>query len=108
MNQVLFGSFFFFDAGALFEDVANSLIDNPSDSQLVIESVRASALSGRNITPSYFRYSVGFGIRLQIPVLPIRIYLAKKILWDPSSNFFIVDPSDSGFQIEFGIGDHRF
>ena len=99
---------FFFDAGALFEDVRNVLLDDQIDNQGLIQSVRNTALRHNNINFSYFRYSWGFGIRIQIPVLPIRLYLAKKLVWDPASRFFKVDPGDRGFQFEFGIGDRRF
>ena len=100
----------FFEGGALFQDVNNILLDvqlDPSTSGIQINSIRNSALVAANFRPDYFKYSWGFGFRLQIPVLPIRLFFAKKVIWDPNFGFFREIPNQS-FQISFGIADQRF
>jgi outer membrane protein insertion porin family len=66
-------------------------------------------LSGKNISLQNFKYSWGFGLRIQIPVLPLRIYFAQKILYsgDPEAPFSVY-PDTNAFQFVFGIGDLRF
>ena len=99
---------FFFDGGALFEDAPAALIDEQPSSQAAINSINGSALSATNFfDPKYFRYSWGFGFRLEIAILPIRFYLGKRMIWDRNTNFLKEIP-DAGWNISFGIGDFRF
>ncbi len=102
---------FFFEGGALFEDVKNALIDyrpiGDFGTKETLNSIRNSGLVAENFRADYFKYSWGFGFRLQIPIFPIRFYLAKKVIWDTNLNFFREIPNQS-FQIVFGIGDQRF
>jgi outer membrane protein insertion porin family len=66
-------------------------------------------LSGKNISLQNFKYSWGFGLRIQIPVLPLRIYFAQKIRYTGDSEHpFSVYPDTNAFQFVFGIGDLRF
>jgi len=66
-------------------------------------------LSGKNISLQNFKYSWGFGLRIQIPVLPLRIYFAQKILYTGSGEHpFTTYPDTNAFQFVFGIGDLRF
>ncbi|MCZ8157646.1 MAG: BamA/TamA family outer membrane protein [Leptospira sp.] len=66
-------------------------------------------LSGNNLSLQNFKYSWGFGLRIQIPVLPLRIYFAQKILYTGVSDRpFSVYPDTNAFQFVFGIGDLRF
>ncbi|XDD56550.1 outer membrane protein assembly factor [Leptospira sp. WS58.C1] len=66
-------------------------------------------LSSDNVAMDRMRYSWGIGLRVQIPVLPLRIYFAQKL--KPTGNFwapFERYESDNAFQFVFGIGDYRF
>ncbi|MCS7206273.1 MAG: BamA/TamA family outer membrane protein [Leptospiraceae bacterium] len=63
-------------------------------------------LSLRNLALDRFLYSVGFGLRVQIPVLPIRLYLAQKRYYKDGQLLPI--PKDDKLNFVFGIGDFRF
>ncbi|MBP7281504.1 MAG: BamA/TamA family outer membrane protein [Leptospiraceae bacterium] len=66
-------------------------------------------LSSTNLAIDRFRYSWGFGLRIQIPVLPLRLYMAQKLRYtgDPGHPFTAYEDSKN-FQFVFGIGDIRF
>ena len=96
----------FVDAGALFEDPVNVLIDNPTVDQNLIQSIHDSRLARKNISLSYFKYSWGFGFRIQIPILPLRFFFARKVIWDTIQQRF--REVDGNFQFEFAIGDFRY
>ena len=102
----LFWLVLFFDAGALYDNPDEVIISSTSAS--VAASTRDAQLNIRNLSMGYFRYSWGFGFRLQIPILPLRIYLAKRLIWDNSRGWFRNHPVDDSFQFVFGIGDRRF
>ena len=97
----------FFEGGALFQDVDNILLDVPTRDIDEIQSIRDTGLTRRNFRGDYFKYSWGFGFRIQIPILPLRFYFSKKVIWDPNLNFFRELPGE-GFQFNLGIGDQRF
>ncbi|RME92516.1 MAG: outer membrane protein assembly factor [Candidatus Hydrogenedentota bacterium] len=103
----LFWLVLFFDAGALYEN-PNEFVLTDSTSAATKASISDSALTLKHINLSYFRYSWGFGFRLQIPILPLRLYLAKRLIWDPDRGWFKDHPVNSDFQFVFGIGDRRF
>lgn len=66
-------------------------------------------LSGNNIALDKFRFSWGIGLRIQIPVLPLRIYFAQKLKYSGVPDHpFTKFESDNAFQFVFGIGDYRF
>ena len=44
-----------------------------------------------------FKYSIGFGFRLEIPMLPIRLYMAKRFDYDESGVFRWSKDGDDGF-----------
>jgi outer membrane protein insertion porin family len=50
----------------------------------------------------YFRYSYGFGIRIQIPMLPLRFWFGQKLLYD--GGFKKV----GNLTFQFSMGDLRF
>ena len=98
----------FFDGGALFEDASNAIIDEQATTDLAINGIRSSTLNKANIfNPAYFRYSWGFGFRLEIAILPIRFYLGRRLEWDPAKGFLREVPN-TNWNISFGIGDYRF
>ncbi len=63
-------------------------------------------LSQRNVALDRLLYSVGVGIRVQIPVLPIRLFLAQKRYY--KNGQILPIPKDDKFNFVFGIGDYRF
>jgi len=119
-HRLLFGSEFripiepslvwfvlFFDAGALFQNMDEYVIDETtSDSR--IENLKISQINKKTLSMSYFRYSWGMGIRLQIPIMPIRLYWARKLIWNSEAGWFRNHPEDKEFHFVFGIGDKRF
>ncbi|TGK06176.1 outer membrane protein assembly factor [Leptospira fletcheri] len=80
-------------------DVSYDALNNPA----------YQVLSADNLAIERMRFSWGVGLRIQIPVLPLRLYFAQKIR--PTGNFwapFERYESDRAFQFVFGIGDYRF
>jgi outer membrane protein insertion porin family len=55
---------------------------------------------------SYFKYSWGFGFKIQIPMMPLRFWFGKKLVWVGKDHGFFRQEGDLNFQ--FGIGDMRF
>ena len=68
---------------------------------------RRTALSTANIALDRFLYSWGIGLRIQIPVFPLRIFYVKKLYYAGDFVFKPI-PEDDSFQLVFGIGDIRF
>ncbi|MBL8022263.1 MAG: outer membrane protein assembly factor [Leptospirales bacterium] len=79
----------------------------PFDSYYDWNDPRRAVLSARNLSLDRTLYSWGFGVRIQIPVLPLRLFLAQK-LYHKSGLKLKPIPGDSKFQFVFGIGDFRF
>ena len=103
----LFWLVLFFDAGALYQNL-NEYSFSSTTPAATVAAYNAAELNKQNFSLSYFRYSWGFGFRLQIPILPLRIYLAKRLIWDDGAGWFRDHPNQSGFEFVFGIGDRRF
>ena len=103
----LFWLVLFFDAGALYQNL-NEYSFSSTTPAATVSAYNAAELNKQNFSLSYFRYSWGFGFRLQIPILPLRIYLAKRLIWDDGAGWFRDHPNQSGFEFVFGIGDRRF
>jgi len=98
----------FFDMGALFNE-QNQYYTDATTPQAQIDAIKSTGLTFNNLTdPSYYRYSWGFGFRLQIPVMPIRLYLAQRLFWDKNKKWFINDPNQKQLEVVFAIGDYRF
>lgn len=98
----------YFDMGALFNDM-NQFYTDSTTAQSTIDAIKSTEFTVNNIFDlSYYRYSWGFGFRLQIPALPIRLYFAQRLLWDKTNKRFINDPTQSALEVVFAIGDYRF
>ncbi len=119
----------FFDAGSLFNQVRNFTGDQkaryenynirgntecananspiPNKSCIEWNDPNRTVLSSQNLALDRFLYSWGFGLRIQIPVLPLRLYLAQKIYYAGGFQFRPL-PNDSGFNLAFAIGDYNF
>ena len=55
------------------------------------------------------KYSWGIGLRVQIPVLPLRLYFAQRLYYTGNSlGPFTTYNTENNFQFVFGIGDFRF
>lgn len=67
---------------------------------------KRAVLSSRNVALDRALYSWGFGLRIQIPVLPLRLFLAQKLYYRGGTLQPI--PGDEDFEFVFGIGDVRF
>jgi len=103
----LFWLVLFFDAGALYQNLAEYSFSSTTSAD-TINAYSAAQLTSKTFAMDYFRYSWGFGFRLQIPILPLRIYLARRLVWDYDRGWFINHPLQDGFEFVFGIGDRRF
>ena len=68
---------------------------------------RRTVLSQRNVALDRALYSWGFGLRIQIPVLPLRLFMAQKMYYKGSGKFAAI-PGEEKFNFVFGIGDVRF
>lgn len=80
-----------------------------AESPLDLNDPGRLVLSSKNMSLQNFKYSWGFGLRIQIPVLPLRLYFAQKIRYTGSGEHpFSTYPDSNTFQFVFGIGDLRF
>ncbi|HOO71130.1 MAG TPA: outer membrane protein assembly factor BamA [Spirochaetota bacterium] len=101
----------FFDAGSLWSDRywENKLIEELKDT--VDEDLADGKLHRLDYIGKmsfeeffrYFKYSYGFGFRIQIPMLPLRFWFGRKFVFEGSK---VKHLNDLTFQ--FGIGDMRF
>lgn len=98
---------FFFDIGAIFDNPGDYPMDMlPSSLQ---QSIRDSRLNAKNFFDGrYYRYSWGFGIRVQIPILPIRLYMAQRLAWNESKGRLAPVGRADDLRFVFGIGDVRY
>jgi len=98
----------FFDMGALFFSRDHFYTDQTT-SQEFFDQIDQNLLTSKNIfNLSYYRFSWGFGLRLQIPMMPIRFYWGQRLLWNSTKNWFEIHPQKREFSFVFGIGDYRF
>ncbi|PKL38172.1 MAG: outer membrane protein assembly factor BamA [Spirochaetae bacterium HGW-Spirochaetae-1] len=102
----------FFDAGSLWTDTFwEKQLTEGSDAQTTIQTDKDNGdlyainqiFSSRVNLLQYFKYSYGFGFRIQIPMMPLRFWFGKKFIYDGSS---FRNVGDLTFQ--FQIGDMRF
>ncbi|MEM7181775.1 MAG: POTRA domain-containing protein [Spirochaetota bacterium] len=86
----------------------SSITKRPED-PFAAESPNRLTLKGSNFALDKFKYSWGFGLRIQIPVLPLRLFFAQKLRYtgDYRHPFTTYDRSKN-FRFVFGIGDQRF
>ncbi|MBN2403801.1 MAG: outer membrane protein assembly factor BamA [Spirochaetes bacterium] len=56
---------------------------------------------------SYFKYSWGFGFKVQIPMMPLRFWFGRKVEWVGMDKGFFHELSQD-FNFQFSIGDFRF
>ncbi len=56
---------------------------------------------------NYFKYSWGFGFKIQIPMMPLRFWFGRKVEWVGMDRGFFHELSQD-FNFQFAIGDYRF
>ncbi len=102
---------FFFDAGSLWTDGfwesgldLNTQLTHAQD-RLNGDLHNIDRFFNVNVM-DYFKYSWGFGFKIQIPMMPLRFWFGKKLLWVGKDKGFFRQEGDMNFQ--FGIGDMRF
>jgi len=98
---------FFFDAGSLWSDTFWEKQLGESSRETVLEDYESGEVYRLDEIMdvdlmSYFRYSYGFGFRIQIPMMPLRFWFGRKMIYDGSFRTI------SGYNFQFGIGDMRF
>jgi len=101
---------FFFDAGSLWSDKfwesqLNTEYRDTVDMDMADKKLyRIDQFFdlNRDQMLSYFKYSYGFGFKIQIPMMPLRFWFGRKMIYD--GEFRTI----SGFTFQFGIGDYRF
>jgi outer membrane protein insertion porin family len=102
---------FFFDAGSLWTDSfwekgmteTRRTIVNKDKANGLVYDIRDI---GNVDVMSYFKYSYGFGFKIQVPMMPLRFYFGKKLLWEGKGHGYF--KPISGFNFQFTIGDIIF
>ncbi len=81
----------------------------PDQKPYIKEDPELLLLKNDNISLERLKYSWGIGLRVQIPVLPLRLYFAQRLYYtgDPMAPFNAYS-TEKNFQFVFGIGDFRF
>ena len=97
----------FFDAGSLWSDKYWEEQLSPDTRKYIDEDIasgrlrRINQITEGNLLP-YFIYSYGFGLKVQIPMMPLRFWFGRKMIYDDGFKKI------SGYNFQFGIGDMRF
>ncbi len=97
----------FFDAGALYTDSFWEKHLNDTYRGYVNDDLESGKLRriddifDGDLLP-YFVYSYGFGVKVQIPMMPLRFWFGKKMIYDDGFETL------GGFNFQFAIGDMRF
>jgi len=98
----------FFDAGSLWSDPFWEKQLSLDNQKIVAQDLftrdlaRIQRFDKVNLL-SYFKYSYGFGFRIQIPMMPLRFWFGRKLIY--SGGRF---KSVGGLTFQFAIGDMRF
>ncbi len=98
----------FFDAGSLWSDRfwEEQLSDTNKvyvDKDIASGKLRRiDQLTKGDLLP-YFIYSYGFGFKVQVPMMPLRFWFAKKMIYETGFKTINKD-----YQFQFSIGDVRF
>lgn len=105
----------FFDAGSLWTDEfweanMDSYAKTDIDADLDAEKLyRIDQLTKVDVM-WYSKYSWGLGFKIQIPVMPLRFWFGRRMMWvqDNKQTFKGYFKEVSDFQFQFAIGDMRF
>ncbi|MFH0974934.1 MAG: outer membrane protein assembly factor BamA [Spirochaetota bacterium] len=102
----------FFDAGSLWNDKFwekyrtdddRKVIDNDLKNRQVYDIRDFFDADKMN----YFKYSWGFGFKIQLPMMPLRFWFGRKVEWVGKDNGFFHEINQD-FNFQFAIGDYRF
>lgn len=101
----------FFDAGSLWTDSFWEKSISEEDKAILDEDKSNGLLYDINKVfdtdwMPYFKYSWGFGFKIQIPMMPLRFWFGRKMIWVGQDQGFFKEISNFDFQ--FSIGDYRF
>ncbi len=102
----------FFDAGSLWGDTFwdRSLIDEGDRTTLANDKSDKKLYDINEFNEvdklDYFKYSWGFGFKIQIPMMPLRFWFGRKLDWVGKDEGYFKEIS--GFNFQFSIGDMRF
>jgi outer membrane protein insertion porin family len=101
----------FFDAASLWTDSFWEKTLSPAEQEIFNEDKQNHKLYDirdfRQVdVMSYFKYSYGFGFKIQIPMMPLRFWWGKKLEWQGAKNGFF--KPISGYNFQFAIGDMQF
>jgi outer membrane protein insertion porin family len=97
----------FFDAGSLWSDKFWEEQLSEKNQKYVNDDLasgklrRIDQITDGDLLP-YFIYSYGFGLKVQVPMMPLRFWFGKKMIYD--TEFRTI----SGYNFQFSIGDIRF
>jgi outer membrane protein insertion porin family len=102
---------FFFDAGSLWSDRFWESTFSLETQKVINEDKATGQLYDIQDFKSvdlmyYFKYSYGFGLKIQIPMMPLRFWFGRKLMWVGKDQGYFEAIEDFNFQ--FGIGDMRF
>ncbi len=99
----------FFDAGSLWSDSFWETQMTKDNQRIIYQDLLTGDLhrvqdifKGKVNLLKYFKYSYGFGFRIQIPMMPLRFWFGRKLIYNGKFT------NIGGFQFQFGIGDMRF
>ncbi|MBN1495737.1 MAG: outer membrane protein assembly factor BamA [Spirochaetes bacterium] len=97
----------FFDAGSLWSDPFWERQLSSDNLKIVYQDLVTKDLLhiqdfGKENILKYFKYSYGFGFRIQIPMMPLRFWFGRKLIYDGKFK------SVGGLTFQFAIGDMRF
>jgi len=98
---------FFFDAGSLWSDKyweknLTTAYRDYVNTDLETGDLRRIDRFFDTDLRSYFIYSYGFGLKVQIPMMPLRFWFGKKMIYDDGFKTI------SGYNFQFSIGDIRY
>jgi outer membrane protein insertion porin family len=97
----------FFDAGSLWSDkfwekqLSDTYSEYVNNDLATGKLRRIDEITDGNLLP-YFIYSYGFGLKVQVPMMPLRFWWAKKMIYDDGFKTI------SDYTFQFSIGDVRF
>jgi len=101
----------FFDAGSMWTDsfweetLEEDTMERINEDKATGQLYEISEIDEIDLM-SYFKYSYGFGFKIQIPMMPLRFWFGKKLEWVGSEKGYFEEIS--GYEFQFGIGDMRF
>ncbi|MCB1158564.1 MAG: outer membrane protein assembly factor [Leptospiraceae bacterium] len=87
----------------------NTFIKRPENPYISEDPSRLVLRSIHDVAIDKFKFSWGVGLRIQIPVLPLRLFFAQRLHYTKNSaKPFEPYKISKNFRFVFGIGDYRF